>query len=106
MANTTLDNLKRWMESGSPEQWVDAHAGRWSYSDWLALLAQLQQGEYWPMSEDDIGAHLESLAAQYRQSLTLDPHNRYVRSMLDKIANLTNSAHPQTVTAHTHTVSR
>lgn len=67
MADARLDNLKRWMESETPEQWVDAHNGRWAYSDWLALLDQLRQGEYWPMSEEDIGAHLQSLAADYRR---------------------------------------
>jgi hypothetical protein len=62
-----LDNLKRWTESGQPGQWLDTHSGEWSYSEWMALLDELKTGPFWPMSPDDIGAHLESLAKEYRQ---------------------------------------
>jgi hypothetical protein len=62
-----LDNLKRWSESGHAEQWVDTHAGQWSYSDWVAYLDELKASPFWPMSPDDIGARLESVAKQYRQ---------------------------------------
>jgi hypothetical protein len=62
-----LDNLKRWSESGQAEQWVDAHGGQWSYSDWVAYLDELKAGPFWPMTPDDIGAQLEALAKQFRQ---------------------------------------
>ena len=67
MPDSKLDNLKRWTESGQPGQWVDAHSGQWTYSEWMTLLDELKAGPFWPMSPDDIGAHLESLAKDYRQ---------------------------------------
>ncbi len=67
MPVTQLDNLKRWIASEHPGQWVDEHGGRWNHSDWLALMLQLQEGAYWPMVADDVGAHLELLATKYRQ---------------------------------------
>jgi hypothetical protein len=67
LPDTKLDNLKRWTESGQPGQWLDAHSGEWGYSEWMALLDDLKTGPFWPMSPDDIGAHLESLAKGYRQ---------------------------------------
>lgn len=66
MPAPTLDNLKRFIESRQAEQWVDAHSGQWSYSDWVKYLDELKSSPYWPMSRDDIGAHLESIAKQYR----------------------------------------
>ena len=67
MPDTKLENLKRWTESGQPGQWVGAHSGQWTYSEWMALLDELKAGPFWPMSPDDIGADLESLAKEYRQ---------------------------------------
>lgn len=67
MPDTKLDNLNRWTESDQPGKWVGAHSGQWTYSEWMALLDELKSGSFWPMSPDDIGAHLESLAKDYRQ---------------------------------------
>lgn len=68
MPDPKLDNLKRWKESGQAEQWVDAHSGQWSFSDWVKYLDELKASPFWPMSPDDIGSHIESLARQYRQN--------------------------------------
>lgn len=70
LSDPKLDNLKRWMESGQADQWVEAHSSQWSYSEWLTFLDELKAGSYWPMSPDDIGCHIESLARQYREQRT------------------------------------
>ena len=60
MPDPKLDNLKRWIESGQAKEWVDAHSGQWSYSDWVTYLDELKASPFWPMSPDDIGFHIES----------------------------------------------
>lgn len=67
MPDAKLDNLKRWMKSGEPGKWVETKGGQWTYTEWMALLDQLKASAYWPMNSDDAGAHLDSLARQYRE---------------------------------------
>ncbi len=60
------ENLTRWQESGAPLQWVEDCRGEWNHQDWLNLLAELQQSEFWPMTPEDVGRVLEELKAQYK----------------------------------------
>ncbi|MGD1277141.1 MAG: ankyrin repeat domain-containing protein [Tepidisphaeraceae bacterium] len=52
-------NLARWERSAYPRKWVDDHRGQWTHSDWLQLLQELKQTDFWPMEPDAIGRVLE-----------------------------------------------
>jgi hypothetical protein len=54
-------NLARWVNSGEPRRWVDAHQRQWNHNDWLALLVTLRTSNYWPMEPNAIGLVIESL---------------------------------------------
>jgi hypothetical protein len=53
------ENFRRWVQSGRPRYWVDAHRGRWGHDDWLALLDDLRRSPYWPLDPDAVGRALE-----------------------------------------------
>ncbi len=58
------ENLRRWRHSGEAARWVAAHPDGWNHADWLALLDDLRQSEYWPLPPDEVGAALEQLKGQ------------------------------------------
>lgn len=66
MRQAKFENLKRWIKSEDAENWVADHSGRWEHAEWEALLEQLKNSPYWPMSENDVGLYLEALARKYR----------------------------------------
>jgi hypothetical protein len=53
------ENLHRWVESGAPRRWVQAHGGGWRHDDWLALVEALRGSAFWPLGLDAVGAVLE-----------------------------------------------
>jgi hypothetical protein len=57
-------NLRRWLASGEPRRWVEAHGGRWDHDDWVCLLADLEKSEFWPLDPDAVGMALEAAKAQ------------------------------------------
>jgi hypothetical protein len=59
------ENLRRWQQSGEPFRWVEAHQGRWNHRDWLTLLKQLRQSEFWPLEPAAVGLVLEGLKPQW-----------------------------------------
>jgi HEAT repeat protein len=58
-------NLQRWRESGWPRQWVAARRGVWNHDDWVALLAELERSEFWPLDPSAVGAVLEETKRQW-----------------------------------------
>jgi hypothetical protein len=58
-------NLRRWRESGRPRRWVEERQGRWAREDWLALLEELRQSEFWPMDDFLAELALEECRAEY-----------------------------------------
>lgn len=61
------ENLQRWKASGEPDAWLAQHGDGWRHDDWLQLLASLRRSDYWPMEEDGIGQHLETLWEKLKQ---------------------------------------
>jgi len=59
-------NLCRWQESGEPLRIVEEHQGEWNHQDWLNLLAELQQSDFWPLTPEAVGRVLEELKVQYK----------------------------------------
>ncbi len=59
------ENVRRWRQSSQPWRWVEAHQGSWNHDDWLKLLAELRESEYWPMIPDEVGRVLEELKVCY-----------------------------------------
>ena len=57
-------NLRRWIESGQPRQWVASRCGTWDHHDWLMLLANLRHSEFWPLNPDAVGTVLERMKAE------------------------------------------
>jgi len=57
-------NLRRWLQSGQPRQWVESRCGAWEHHDWLILLANLRHSEFWPLDPDAVGAVLERIKAE------------------------------------------
>jgi hypothetical protein len=56
------NNLRRWLESGQPQQWCEARKGWWHDDDGRALLASLWWSDFWPMDEAAVRAALAELA--------------------------------------------
>jgi hypothetical protein len=52
-------NLHRWQSSEHLTRWLSAHAAGWNHADWLALLEELRQSDYWPLPPDGVAALLE-----------------------------------------------
>jgi hypothetical protein len=65
-AAEAAENLRRWRESGQPRRWVEERHGRWTHDDWLALLEELRQSPYWPLTPDAVGAELEECRRLWR----------------------------------------
>jgi uncharacterized Zn-finger protein/ribosomal protein L32 len=61
------ENLKRWKDSSHPRTWVEAHKGAWNHADWLSLVEELEQSEYWPLNLDAVGQVLEELEQEYKK---------------------------------------
>jgi hypothetical protein len=59
-------NLRRWQASGQPRLWVQARRGRWGHEDWLALLANLRESQYWPIASAAVGEVLEQAKREYQ----------------------------------------
>jgi hypothetical protein len=64
LSNGTMDNLQRWRQSAALA-WVVERQGQWNHAQWLQLLEQLRQSEYWPMEEEQIGRVLEETKQQW-----------------------------------------
>jgi hypothetical protein len=58
-------NLRRWRESGQPWLWVKARGGQWGHADWLALLENLRQSQFWPLAPEAVGQVLEQVKREY-----------------------------------------
>jgi hypothetical protein len=58
-------NLRRWQASGQPRLWLQARRGRWGHADWLALLANLRESQYWPLAPAAVGEVLEQGRREY-----------------------------------------
>jgi hypothetical protein len=66
-ANTEVENLRRWRESGQARLWVQRHQGSWNHDDWLALLVELKRSPFWPMNADSVGLVLEESKREWLQ---------------------------------------
>jgi hypothetical protein len=58
-------SLERWKASGLPQRWVDAHQGVWDHADWLGLVDELENSEFWPLDLNAVGRLLEELKVAY-----------------------------------------
>jgi hypothetical protein len=58
-------NLQRWRTAGLARRWVEARGGRWGADDWLDLLADLMQSEFWPADPDSVRRVLEEARAEW-----------------------------------------
>lgn len=58
-------NLRRWQEAGAARRWVEECQGRWNHDDWLVLLRDLRESDFWPLDLDQVGAVLERLRAEW-----------------------------------------
>jgi hypothetical protein len=58
-------NLLRWQDSPEAYRWVEEHQGQWNHDDWLALLEQLRESDFWPLEPDEVGRALERLKVQW-----------------------------------------
>ena len=69
MANETrtrmAQNFQRWKESPQSRFWVISHKGRWNHLDWLTLVDELMQSEYWPLDLIAVGKELAALRQMY-----------------------------------------
>ncbi|MFN4258518.1 MAG: hypothetical protein ACK4RK_04425 [Gemmataceae bacterium] len=54
-------NLRRWRDSNQPKLWVEEHHGCWNQDDWLRLLDNLQQSEYWPLDPAAVSQVMDEL---------------------------------------------
>jgi hypothetical protein len=59
-------NLRRWKQSGQPQRWVESLRGCWNHADWLALVEDLRQSEFWPLELTAVGEMLEEVKQAYR----------------------------------------
>ena len=64
LANGTVANLQRWRQAAAMA-WVTERQGQWNHAQWLHLLDQLRQSEYWPMDEEQIGRVLEETKQEW-----------------------------------------
>lgn len=58
-------NLHRWLQSGQPRRWVEAHGGQWDHADWLLLLTDLAASEFWPLCPDAVAEAIEEARARW-----------------------------------------
>jgi hypothetical protein len=58
-------NLRRWLESGQAQAWVEARQGHWSHADWLALLEDLKGEGFWPLEPAAVGEALSGLRLEW-----------------------------------------
>ena len=58
-------NLQRWTSIGEHQNWVKQMNAQWRHYNWLELLARLQQTEFWPIDEAELGRTLETTKAWY-----------------------------------------
>jgi hypothetical protein len=61
-------NLHLWEQSGRPRRWVEARGGVWSHKDWLALLDELRDSEFWPVDPAAVGRVLEAVKGEFTRS--------------------------------------
>jgi hypothetical protein len=59
------ENLRRWRESGAARRWVEVHQGWWTQGDWLLLLQDLRQSDFWPLDPDQVALLLEELREEW-----------------------------------------
>jgi hypothetical protein len=64
-AQQLSDNLRRWRRSDGPRRWVESHQGQWNHGAWLALLAELQHSEFWPLDPEAVGLTLEEFKRRW-----------------------------------------
>jgi hypothetical protein len=58
-------NCRRWEDSGHGRAWVEARQGRWDHDDWLLLVSELRQSQFWPLLPEAVGRALK----RYRREL-------------------------------------
>lgn len=62
-------NLQRWRQSGLPQRWVESLQGCWNHADWLALVEDLRQSEFWPLELAAVDAMLEEFKQAHHNFL-------------------------------------
>jgi len=85
------ENLQRWVTSGRPEKWVSNHHGRWDDKQWLALLEELRQSEFWPLEVAAVGRVVDAeklrleawRESRPRDLVCLDTHAHHAWSWID-----------------------
>ena len=50
--------LHRWDETDHAADWMAAHRDGWDHAEWLGLLEELRDSEYWPLPLDNLAALL------------------------------------------------
>ena len=66
MAHTAQENLKRLSRTAMLMNFVKKHDGSWNHSQWLELLAELDERGYVPYDADQVGLKLEEKMVAYR----------------------------------------
>lgn len=81
------DRLKKWIDSGEPDEWIATHWFRAADQKFEDFIKKLHDGRYWPMPETRIRSYLWKRAARYvRLSLSdTDKHNNNRRRMTSVI---------------------
>jgi hypothetical protein len=64
-ADYALKNLRRWIKTGASYRWVESHNGAWNHDEWLELVSELQNSEFWPLHLDDVGISLDAVRQDY-----------------------------------------
>ncbi len=54
-------NLDRWKSSAESSAWVSKRLQGWNQNDWLELLSELRNSQYWPMNETAVDQHIEAV---------------------------------------------
>jgi hypothetical protein len=65
MDSPRIQNLRRWVRSGAGVEFVESHDGEWADDDWSALVAELKDSDFWPLSLRAVGLQLEEQKRLY-----------------------------------------
>ena len=65
MATKSKDNMKRLFRTPILMNFVKKYDGSWGHSEWLELLAELEERGYAPFDADQVGVKLEEKKAAY-----------------------------------------
>lgn len=59
-------NLRRWQDAEHGRRWVEARQGKWDHGDWLRLMDELRDSDFWPLNPEAVGRSLEGYRAEWR----------------------------------------